>query len=258
MKTKTLTAFIKTVMSKMEAHAPEIATGIGVAGMITSTVLAIKVTPKAVRLLDDRKEELDSNKLSVGETIKITWKCYIPVFVPMVLSAGCIIGASAVNLRRNAALAAAYDLSRAALTEYKDAVVETIGEKKELAVREKQAEKAIAAAPVENSPVIITGSGTTLCYDSLSGRYFQSNRQTIESARNVINERMLNEDYISLNDFYEELGLDPTDMGDDIGWNLQNDGLLGIVFASKLATDGTPCLVVQYSMIPSAKYYRCT
>ena len=251
-----LTAAAKSIKGVLERHAPEILTGIGVAGMVTSTVLAVKATPKAYLLVNDRKDELEVEKLPVTELIKTTWKCYIPAVVTCGASIACLVGASSVNFKRNAALATAYKLSEAALSEYKDAVIETIGEKKEQSVRDKVAEERLKKNPVSKSEVIVTGNGTTLCYDPVGNSYFKSSIQQIESAKNKLNARMLSENYVSLNDFYDELGIGPTKLGDDLGWDIYKDGLIDIAFSSRLAEDGTPCLVMDYSVAPRYEYYK--
>ena len=111
-------------------HSPEILTGIGIAGMAYTVVTAVKATPKALRIIEEEKPE---TKL---EAIKATWKCYIPTIVTGVMSTACLIGANSVNARRNAALAAAYNISQAALVEYKDKTLETVGEATEQVIRE--------------------------------------------------------------------------------------------------------------------------
>ena len=251
-----LAAAAKSIKGVLERHAPEILTGIGVAGMVTSTVLAVKATPKACLLINDRKDELEVEKLPVTELVKTTWKCYIPAVVTCGASIACLVGASSVNFKRNAALATAYKLSEAALSEYKDAVIETIGEKKEQSVRDKVAEERLKKNPVSKSEVIVTGNGTTLCYDPVGNSYFKSSIQQIESAKNKLNARMLSENYVSLNDFYDELGIGPTKLGDDLGWDIYKDGLIDIAFSSRLAEDGTPCLVMDYSVAPRYEYYK--
>lgn len=251
-----LTAAAKSIKGVLERHAPEILTGIGVAGMVTSTVLAVKATPKACLLINDRKDELEVEKLPVTELVKTTWKCYIPAVVTCGASIACLVGASSVNFKRNAALATAYKLSEAALSEYKDAVIETIGEKKEQSVRDKVAEERLKKNPISKSEVIVTGNGTTLCYDPVGNSYFKSSIQQIESAKNKLNARMLSENYVSLNDFYDELGIGPTKLGDDLGWDIYKDGLIDIAFSSRLAEDGTPCLVMDYSIAPRYEYYK--
>ena len=114
MGTKNLTAIVKGVKNTLAQHSPEILTGIGIAGMITTTILAVKATPKAVQLIEAKKDELQldpEEKLTIGETIQATWKCYVPAAVTGVAATACLIGASSVNLKRNAALATAYKLS---------------------------------------------------------------------------------------------------------------------------------------------------
>ena len=109
--------------------------------------------------------------------------------------------------------------------------------------------------PVEKKEVCITDKGTTLCYDVLSGRYFNSDREFIKRAENEIN-RMINLDmYASLNDFYDVLGLEHVKLGDQLGWNLDK-GLLEIDFDTKMATNGQPCLVIDYNVAPDYGFNR--
>ena len=43
-----------------EDHASEILTGVGVFGMVGSTVLAVTATPKALMLIEEKKDELET------------------------------------------------------------------------------------------------------------------------------------------------------------------------------------------------------
>lgn len=245
-------ADVKVTLAK---HSPEILTGIGIAGMITTTVLAVKATPKAVRLIDAKKETEGVDELKPIEVVKVAWKPYIPAAVTCVTSVACLVGASAVNTKRNAVLATAYTLSETALKEYKDKVIETIGEKKEQTVREQINKDHLDKTPYNPSTVIVTGKGNTKCLDYHSGRYFDSDKMHIERAVNELNKTMLLENYVSLNQFYDELGLEHTEMGYDLGWNL-DDGLVEIDFSSHLMEDGTPVLVMNYHVAPHHKYDR--
>ena len=244
--------FFKTAKVALSKRSPEILTGIGIAGMVTATVLAVKGTPNALKLIEEAEREKDA-PLTVPEKIKVSWKCYIPATVTGVASTACIIGASSVNARRNAALATAYKLSETALTEYRDKVVETIGEKKEQNIRETVAKEQIKKNPVTNNEVFITSKGNTLCYDAISGRYFKSDIEQINKAINIINRRMHTEMYMSLNEFYDELGLDHIKLGDDLGWSIDS-GLIEADFGSDIADDGTPCIVLNYSVAPKYNF----
>lgn len=245
---------VQTVLSK---HSPELLTGIGIAGMITTTVLAVRATPKALKLVENKQEELypdSTEKLTPVEVVKTTWRCYIPAAVTGVTSVACLIGASSVNARRNAALATAYNLSATALTEYKEKVVETIGEKKEQVIRDKIAEERLKNEPVNNSSIIVSGNGTTRCFDTITKRRFISDIETLRRIENELNKRMINgEDYISLNEFYYEVGMDGSSIGDDLGWNVCT-GLINLDFSAQLDNDGVPCIVIDYKIAPKRGY----
>jgi len=247
--------FFKNAQMAISKHSPEILTGIGVAGMITTTVLAVKATPKALKLIEEKKKVECKDELTVKDTIKVTWKCYIPATVTCIASTACLIGASSVHTKRNAALATAYKLSETALTEYREKVIETLGEKKEKLVREKIDKDHLDQNPVSKNQVIITDKGNTLCFDYHSGRYFKSDIDRIKKAVNELNRRMVLEMYVSLNDFYDELNLEHTSMGDELGWTF-DDGLVDIDFSSQLADDGTPCVVMSYRVAPHRGYYN--
>lgn len=241
---------LKTAIKK---HSPEILTGIGIAGMITTTVMAVRATPKALILIEERKEEIGAEKLEAMDMVKTTWACYIPAAITGTLSVACLIGASSVNARRNAALATAYTLSESALKDYQGKVIEMFGEKKNEAVKDAVAKDKVEKNPVVTREVIITEKGNTLCYDAISGRYFKSDIEKIKKAECELNRQMLDDMYVSLNDFYYEIGLDSVKLGDELGWNVDS-GYIDLSFSSQLASDGTPCLVIDYSVAPRYDY----
>lgn len=250
-----LSKFIKSTKAVLVEHSPEILTGIGITGMVTTTVLAVRATPKALMLIEEKKRQERIDELPPIEVVKATWKCYIPAAVTCAASVACLVGASSVNLKRNAALAAAYTLSETALTEYKEQTLAAVGEKKEKAIREKVTEEKIKKNPVTKNEVIVTGTGNSLCYDPLSGRYFNSNRDHINRVINEMNKRMIDDMYVSLNEFYGELGLEHIELGDDLGW-CTDKGLIEIDFDAHLAEDGTPCLVLVYHVAPKYGFDR--
>lgn len=250
-----ITNIIKGIKASISRHSPEILTGIGIAGMVTTTILAVKATPKAIKLIEAEKRAKHVDALSPVDTIKTVWKCYIPAAMTGVSSIACLIGSNAINAKRNAALTTVYTLSEMARNEYKEKVIETIGEKKERTIKEKVDAERIKRDPVSKKEVIITEKGTTLCYDHVFGRYFKSDIDIINRAMNKINREIVINMYASLNDFYAELGLSPVEMGYDLGWNI-DDGTIEIEPSSQLADDGTPCLVIDYSVSPKYNYSR--
>lgn len=249
-----ISKLLKTATNTLVKHGPEILTGLGVAGMIGCTILAVKATPKALKLIEEEKEKKGVEKLTPVETVKAAWKPYTPAVALGTASVACIIGASATNYRRNAALTAAYKLSETAFTEYREKVVETIGEEKEKEVKSKIAKDRVEKNPVSKNTVVVTGSGNTLCLDETSGRYFYSDKNYIEKIQNTLNQRMLFDicGYVSLNEFYDELDIDHLDIGDKIGWNTAH--MIDIHIDGGISDDGRPCLVIMHNNPPKYEF----
>lgn len=273
MNKQSFTKFIKNAQKAVSKRSPEILTGLGIAGMVTTTVLAVKATPKALRLIEEEKKQQNRklleeakesgheiraqiNKLKPIEVVKVAWKPYIPAAVTGIVSIGCLIGASSVSARRNAALATAYQLSTTALTEYKDKVVETIGEEQEKIIREKVAQDKIDKHPIKESEVVVIGSGEVLFLEPVSMQCFKSDIESVRKIINDINYRLTTgmEEYISLSEFYDEIGLPHTSISDDIGWNLGRDGQLEADFVAAKTIDGKPCLMLDYMVKPRYDY----
>lgn len=255
--TKTnVSQFIKSVKATAVKHSPAILTGIGITGMLTTTVLAVKATPKALDIIaeiKERHEEDDDKKVVAKELVTRVAPIYIPAAVTGIASVACLIGANSVHAKRNAALAAAYTISDTAFREYREKVVETMGEKKDKIVKDEIAKDKLEKDPVQNHEVIVTKRGTTLCYDCIFGRYFRSDMESIKKAITKINRTLVTDMYASLNEFYFEIDIPPVKIGDMIGWNI-DDGELDVDFSSQLADDGTPCLVISYTVAPKYDY----
>lgn len=257
MNTQALSKFARNVRMSLSKHSPEILIGIGITGMITTTVLAVKATPKALQLIEEKKQELEVDNLTPVETVKTTWKCYVPAVATGAVSVACLIGSHSVNAKRNAALATAYKLSETAFTEYREKVVETIGEKKEKTVRDKVSEEQVKNHPVSNTEIIVTGRGTTLCFDPLSSRYFYSDLEKIHRAANKLNYDINTnpfDDGVTVNDFYSELGIPGTATGDGLGWNLHT-GLIKVYPSAQMVEEGEehegqPCMVLNFENPP--------
>ena len=253
-----LAQIAKSVKASLIEHSPELLTGIGIAGMVTTTILAVKATPRAIDLIRaDSAENHDGDPYAYTKTeaIKSCWKCYIPATITGVSSIVCIISATSVNARRNAALATAYTLSETALREYKDKVIETFGEKKEQVVLDAIAKDRIEKNPVSKNQVFVTGKGKTRCYDYVSGRYFESDADRIKKAEIELNRQILADMYVSLNEFYDLLGLDPIGIGDDLGWNV-DCGTIELYFSAQLDDEENPCLVLNYNVVPKYNYQK--
>ncbi len=256
----TIEAVLKTILRGIERESPAILTGLGITGIATTAILAVRATPKALDLLEEERakryqDESKREPISKIDTIKIIWKCYLPATLIGIGTAACFIGAHSINLRRNAALAGLYTVSEAALKEYQEKVIEVIGKNKEEKIHDAIVADRLIENPVSKNEVIITGKGETLFFDTWSGRYFKSDMETVRRAQNNLNQKLLGGGtmYLPLNDLYEELGLENIDAGNGIGWSFDY-GMLDIKFNSKITDTGVPCIVVEYKIYPKQFY----
>jgi hypothetical protein len=236
-------------------NSPLILTAIGVTGTITTAYLTGKATVKAVDLLHDEMQ-VDSEAFENGytnkEIVRMTWRLYIPAAGTGLMTIACIITANRIGNRRAAALAAAFSVSEKAWEEYKEKVVEKLGKKEEKRFREEISQDRVNRTPVNDREIIITGNGDVLCFDEISGRYFNSNVENLRKSQNDINQQILHNMYASLYEFYQLIGLETTPYSTEVGWN--SDCLLDLTFHATLAKDGKPCMAIGYRTFPIREY----
>lgn len=236
---------VRTAGESVNKNSPTILTGIGVTGVISTTALAIKGTIAAVDVIRDAEER--HGALFNKEKLELVWKLYLPTAASGVLTIAAIVGSNHISSKRNTALMSLYSVADSALKEYQDKVIELFGEKKEAKVRDEIAQDKLDKNPVHD--IIITSKGEHLFFDALSGRYFRSDVETVRRVQNDFNELLFNDMFVPLNEFYDMLGLEGTEMGRNTGWDVQR-GKLDIHFSAKIAADGEPCIVLGYSIEP--------
>jgi len=234
-------------------NSPTILTTIAVTGTLTTAYLTGKATVQAIEII--REEQLERHSpLDHKDKVKLVWKEYIPPATTVLVTIACIILSNRIGNRRAAALAAVYAISEKAFEEYKLKVIESIGAKKEQGLRDELAQERITRNPVGTKEVIIAGSGSVLCNEAFTGRYFISDMETLRKAQNDINHQVLNDSYASLSDFYDLISLPHTSNSDDVGWN--SDKLLELQFSATLTEDGRPCISVEFVVSPVRHYFR--
>ena len=171
-------------------HAPEILAGVGIAGFITTAVLAAKATPDALDAIEDAKDQYQTEDLTLVQKVKAGYKPYLPAIVTGVSSTACVIGSVSTSLRRNAALVTTCEITRNFADEYRKKVVEEIGEKKEKKIRENLAHEQINNNPPISGVNVIpprhehSDEHLQLFYESLTKRYFWAKRSLVEKICN--------------------------------------------------------------------------
>jgi hypothetical protein len=186
----------------------------------------------------------------------MTWKLFVPAISTGALTIACIICANRIADKRAAAMVAAYSVLDRAFEEYKAKVVEKIGDRKEEAVRDELAQDRVRNNPPVDKEVVFTDRGNVLFLDEYSGRYFRSSVQEIKSAEIAINHTLISDYSASLTDFYHTVGLRPTKVSDELGWNSSDGRLLEIKFSTAMTETDEPCIVLVFAVEPIRGYYR--
>jgi hypothetical protein len=259
----TVKTILKTAEKFVTDKSPGILTGLGVAGAVTTAVLAARAGFRAGmdastqyhEALAEQEEgdPLPAHLLEPRHIVKTYWKEYIPAASLGSVTVTAIIMANQIGSRRTAAIAAAFKLSEQLSEEYKERVVKTLGLQKEEKMRSELAADKMTQNPPPGNLVIVTGSDV-LFLDELSGRYFHSTVEAVKKAVNEINYKVNNYFHASVTDFYELIGLEGTKFSDSIGWN--TDELLDIQLTATMYQD-KPAILLGYNHGPILGYDRC-
>ena len=264
-------------MNFADDHQREILVGLEIAGIVGTAVLSWRAGIKADKIIKEQKAKMNElEEQFVDEAATMTEEEYkaakkditietikelAPVVAPTVVTGGmtliCAVGGYNASTKRIAALTAAYNLAKDNLSDFKEKAAELYGDKKAQQISDGvKTDKVKNTPPDKSKTVLATGKGQTLCMDDMSGRYFYSDPEEIRKACNLINKRMMDEYYISLNELYDELGLPEITLGDDVGFNI-DDGLIDIehLFTAALYND-TPILVMNYDVSPKYMEHR--
>ena len=257
------------VAEEVREKSPRILAGGAVVGLGASVYFVWKARPKCDEILADRKKRLEEVKEEYSdpdEVKKETARVNIdtagkmvgalaPVVVSVGLTGASIIAADRINYRRLVAATTMYDISNEALMMYKKKMKDVVGEEKAEEVKAEVNNEVVAKHPLEERFVYSTGKGDMIYLDVWTGRYFRSSRGAIESAVNIVNYRMNNgEMFISLNEFYDLLGLPEVKFGEEWGFDV-NKGLLDPDYPSHGVTpDGSHCMMLDYDIYTRSRF----
>ena len=244
----------KQVVKLISDNAPAILSTIGVMGVVSSAVLASKAGSKI-------REGYSCGEEGQGRgTDQDRGRCRrldeLHPHSPRRGNVCCLHHRSTLDSRQ---ASGGFDRhvhsSGGQLPEYKDKVKELTTGPKETKVRDELAQDRVNNNPASGKGIYMApNSGDVLCYDTLSGRYFEGDMETLRRAQNDINEILLKDDYASQNDFYERIGLPSNGYGSEFGWT--TDVMLDLQFSTVLSEDNRPCISIDYRMLPIRGYHK--
>lgn len=221
-----------------KANSPVIFAGISIVGLITTSYLSARGAINATR-------ELDGKTLERKEELKVWGKHLAPAGISGAVTIGCIIGITRSGSRKTVAAQAALAVTERAYSEYRDKVIEEFGARKDQSIRDKVAEERLKKDPPPPQEILVTGTGSILCCETFTMRYFVSDMEKLRRAMNDLNARLLRHDYATLDDFYYSVGLDRTSYSGQLGW--KSDKLLELEFSTALTPDNRPCITFTYN-----------
>lgn len=242
---------------------PTLLSCLGAVGVIATSVLAVRATPKAVeRIKADSRKNHDGDPYAYTklEAVQSAWTCYIPAISVGASAIVCIFGANVLNKRQQAAISSAYALLNTSYQDYKDKLKELYGEETHQKIVD-----SIAAERAKD--VYISASSFCDCtslsfdernpddmklfYESFSRRYFESTIAQVLEAEYHLNRNWCLGARVYVNDFYEFLGIESIDEGNELGW-FWSDEIAWLDFNHHKATleDGLEVYVVDFVFAP--------
>lgn len=146
-------------------HSSTILTVISAVGVGATAVIAVKDTPKALRILEESEQE-KGEELTIKEKIIAAGPVYIPAIAVGISTIACIFGANALNKRNQATLMSAYALLDQSYKDYKRKVSDIYGEDADKKIIEEVAKEEVEHRDITNdeddSNVVTIFDGTTM------------------------------------------------------------------------------------------------
>ena len=243
-------------------NASTVLTCLGGVGVVVTSVMAVKATPKALKKIETAEQEKGEG-LSKWEIVKATGTTYIPTILVGASTIACIFGSNILSKRRQANLASAYALLNESYKQYQNKVKELYGEDAHQEIMD-----AIAAEKAENMAVQAPGyvnnnrlyvdekcGETRLFYDEYGDRFFETTLEQVISAEYHLNRNYTLRGYTVLNEFYDFLGLEPTDYGSEVGWVANDDGKYWIEFHhQEINIKGVDCILISMPFAPDLEW----
>ena len=256
----------KKVELKTIKHSPEILAGVGVVGVIASTVMACKATTKLSDILEESKDQLDqiktvavdpayADKYSEDDAKKDTTITYVQtgvkvakLYAPSVIlcagSLGCLLASNNILKKRNAALSAAYMTVDKSFKEYRRRVAERFGDEVEKEIRYNIKAKEITTVDEEGNEVTETvktiegiDPNSPESYSDYARFFDEScpawqndpeyNLTFLKAQQQYANDLLRAQGRLFLNDVYKMLGIDITKAGQVVGWVYDPDHPVG-------------------------------
>lgn len=233
------------IIKTLKKHRTVISACVTIAGIGATVYSAIKESPKVKEVLEEYKEnDVVPTKKEKARVIVTGFK---KTFIFGGLTVANILYSVNAETKEKMAYQAALAVGEKMFTDYRKEVKESVGADKEKEIHE----NSVINNMKELKTIPVCDDDEVMYYEPITGRYFACTKETLDAAVNEIN-RLLNlGDEVTLNTFFDELGLERTSAGDILGWDMRFDGLLQIGRKGHVSEDGkTPAIAIVYHVPP--------
>lgn len=240
---------------KLKKHSPEILIVVGIAGVITSAVMACKASTKVNDILDEAKHTIDNihqiaenpenegkySEEDYNKALAVAYvqtgvelvKLYAPSVIFGAASITCILASNRIISRRNVALAAAYATVDTGFKEYRKRVIDRFGKEldRELKydIKTKEIEERVVDEngneTVEKKTIRVADPNEYSDYARFFDEYCtgwdknsEYNLMFLRQQQNHANDLLKSQGFLFLNDVYGMLGIPKTKAGQIVGW----------------------------------------
>lgn len=226
----------------LKKNAPTILTIAGSIGVMGTSLLVAKETPKAIKIINQRKRKTRKDKLHMALEIA---KVYSPAIISGVSTIFCICSANILNERKQASLISAYTLLSNTYAEYQEEISSLLSSKVNSDIK-----KQIVKGHIRRKKELIN-SDLQIFYDEFSGTEFESVLEDVISAQHELNSRLQKFGSVSVNEYYELLGIPELECGDILGWS-ENSGCSKVEFANPkcIMDDGLEIYISKWLINP--------
>lgn len=245
----------------LKRHSSTILACLGCAGVIVTSVTAVRATPKAIKLLEEAEENKGS-ELTTWEKAKTTTKAYLPSILFGVSTIACIAGSSILSYNTQKSMASAYALINQSYRDYRRKAKDIYGEDADrkildAIIAEKAKTMYVEAPGICDCAILYIDENhgeKRLFYDEYGKRFFESTLEQVISAEYHTNRNFVLRGSQMLNEFYGLLGLEPTDFGWEAGWCVMDEYYWIDFDHSEIEIDGKKCIVIRMPWEPKIGY----
>lgn len=250
----------RNLAKTLKRSIPIVLSVLAAGGVVGTAVLAAKAKPKADEKLKKSREE-KSEELSKLEVVKEVAPVYAPAAAVGAVTIFCIVGAQVLSRRQCVEMLGGYMVTAKNFTKYRDKIREIYGAETDKKIMDDIAvEKAkenwggwasYYGYEMTGLDILASDNEKRLFFDTYSERYFEATLSRVIEAEYHLNRNFAHGGFVTPNEFYSFIGIEPIDGGDAVGWAMVDEFCWVDFDHRKITLDsGLECLSISFVFEP--------